>query len=147
MTDAWLEELSYDACLQRLREHTVGRIGVVVHYAPVVLPVNYRLVETVGLTLLAVRTRPDNVIESGGPQAALEIDDIDPIHQQGWSVLVRGTLHRVDPEAADFKNQFDPHPWLLADRDAWLIIQPFAITGRRLHPAAREWAFHTRAYL
>jgi nitroimidazol reductase NimA-like FMN-containing flavoprotein (pyridoxamine 5'-phosphate oxidase superfamily) len=147
MTDAWLEELSYDACLQRLREHTVGRIGVVVHYAPIVLPVNYRLVETVGLTLLAVRTRPDNVIESGGPQAAFEIDDIDPIHQQGWSVLVRGTLHRVDPEAADFKNRFDPHPWLLADRDAWLIIQPFAITGRRLHPAAREWAFHTRAYL
>jgi hypothetical protein len=46
MTDAWLEELSYDDCLQRLREHTVGRIGVVIHYAPVVLPVNYRLVET-----------------------------------------------------------------------------------------------------
>jgi len=147
MTDAWLEELPYEECLQRLREHTVGRIGVVVHYAPVVLPVNYRLVETVGLTLLAVRTRPDNVIESGGPQAAFEIDDIDPIHQQGWSVLVRGTMHRVDPEAADFKDRFDPHPWLVADRDAWLIIEPFAITGRRLHPAAREWAFHIRAYL
>jgi nitroimidazol reductase NimA-like FMN-containing flavoprotein (pyridoxamine 5'-phosphate oxidase superfamily) len=147
MTDAWLEELSYAACLQRLREHTIGRIGIVIHYAPVVLPVNYRLVETVGLALLAVRTRPDNVIEGGGPQAAFEIDDIDPIHQQGWSVLVRGTLHRLDPEAADFKNRFDPHPWLVADRDAWLIIEPVAITGRRLHPATREWAFDVRGYL
>ena len=38
--------LPYEECLQRLREHTVGRIAVVIHYAPVVLPVNYRLVET-----------------------------------------------------------------------------------------------------
>jgi len=147
MTEAWLEDLSYQACLQRLREHTVGRIAIVSYDAPVVLPVNYRLVETVDLTLVAVRTRPDNVIESGGPQAALEIDDIDPIHQQGWSVLVQGTLHRVDPDAADFPDRFDSHPWLIADRDAWLIIRPLAITGRRLHPAAREWAFHVRGYL
>ena len=147
MADAWLEELPYDVCVQRLREHTVGRIAVVIYDAPVVLPVNYRLVETDDLTLLAVRTRPDNVIDSGGAEAAFEIDDIDPIHQQGWSVLVRGTLHPLDPEAADFKNRFDPHPWLTAERDAWLVIQPFAISGRRLHTPEREWAFHLRAYL
>jgi nitroimidazol reductase NimA-like FMN-containing flavoprotein (pyridoxamine 5'-phosphate oxidase superfamily) len=147
MTDSWLEELSYEACLEHLREHTVGRIAVVIHYAPVVLPVNYRLVETVGPTLLAVRTRPENVIDRGGAEAAFEIDEIDPIHQQGWSVLVRGTLHRVDPDAPDFPARFDSHPWLGADRDAWLIIEPSAITGRQLHPAAREWAFHASAYL
>jgi nitroimidazol reductase NimA-like FMN-containing flavoprotein (pyridoxamine 5'-phosphate oxidase superfamily) len=147
MTDAWLEELPYDVCLQRLREHTVGRIGVVIHYGPVVLPVNYRLVETDGLVLLAVRTRPDNLIDSGGPQAAFEIDDIDQVRQQGWSVLVRGTLHRVDPDAPDFEDRFDSHPWLIAERDAWLIIQASAITGRQLHSASREWAFHPSGYL
>jgi nitroimidazol reductase NimA-like FMN-containing flavoprotein (pyridoxamine 5'-phosphate oxidase superfamily) len=147
MTEAWLEELSYEACLQRLREHAVGRVAVVVHFAPVVLPVNYRLVETEDFVLIALRTRPDNVIESGGPQAAFEIDDIDPVHQQGWSVLVRGTLHRLDPEAPDFEDRFDPHPWLVAVPDAWLIIEPLSITGRRLQPAAREWAFHSSAYL
>ncbi len=147
MTDSWLEQLSYGACLQRLREHTVGRIAVVIHYAPIVLPVNYRLVETVGPAVVAVRTRPDNVIDSGGPEAAFEIDEIDPVHQQGWSVLVRGTLHRVDPDAPDFPDTFDSHPWLVADRDAWLIMQPSAITGRQLHPAAGEWAFHASAYL
>jgi hypothetical protein len=147
VSEAWLEELPYEECLQHLREHAVARIGIVIDDAPVVLPVNYRLVETVGLVLLAVRSRPGNIIERGGLQVALEIDDIDSIHQQGWSVLVRGTLHHVDAEAADFKTRFDPDPWISAERDAWLVIQPFAITGRRLHPATRGWAFHIRGYL
>ena len=145
--DAWLETLTYDECLQLLRAHTVGRIGVVTDDAPVILPVNYRLVETVGLTYLALRTRPGNVIERADLLVAFEIDDIDPVQRQGWSVLVRGTLHRVDPDAADFQHRFDPEPWMLAERDAWLVIEPFAITGRRLHPATTEWAFHDRAYL
>jgi nitroimidazol reductase NimA-like FMN-containing flavoprotein (pyridoxamine 5'-phosphate oxidase superfamily) len=147
MTEATTEDLSYDECLRRLRDSTVGRVAVVVDDAPIVLPINYRLVETVGLTLLAVRTRPGNVIESGGLQVAFEIDQFDPLRQEGWSVLVRGTLHHVDPLAADFKNCFDPHPWLVAERDAWLIIQPFAITGRQLTRSTREWAFHIRGYL
>jgi hypothetical protein len=91
--------------------------------------------------------RPGNIIERGGLTVAFEIDHTDAIHRQGWSVLVRGTLHHVDPEAADFKNRFDPYPWLTTERDAWLIIQPFAITGRQLHRATREWAFHSRGYL
>jgi hypothetical protein len=60
---------------------------------------------------------------------------------------VRGTLDHVDPSAADFRQRFDSEPWLGEERDAWLIIEPFAITGRRLHAAELEWAFHLRAYL
>jgi|SRR6516165_362482 nitroimidazol reductase NimA-like FMN-containing flavoprotein (pyridoxamine 5'-phosphate oxidase superfamily) len=146
MSEAWLEELSYDQCLELLRAGVVGRIGVVVDDAPIVVPVNYRVVETVGLIFLALRTRPGNVIERGGLLVAFEIDSVDQPHQQGWSVLVRGTLHHVDPDDPDSNERFDSHPWLL-DRGAWLVIQPFAITGRQLHPAEPEWGFHTRAYL
>jgi len=147
MTTAWLEELSYRDCVECLREHCVGRIAVVIDDAPIVLPVNYRLVETIGLTLVALRTRPGNVIERGGLMVAFEIDELDPVHHEGWSVLVRGTLHHVDTDAADFMTRFDSEPWLTDERDAWLVIQPFAITGRRLHHAIGEWAFHVRAYL
>lgn len=28
-----------------------------------------------------------------------------------------------------------------------LVIEPFSITGRELHPAEEEWAFHVMAYL
>src|SRR5947208_16112754 len=48
--DAWLEELSYENCMGLLRQGVVGRIAVVVDQFPVVLPVNYRLVETSGPT-------------------------------------------------------------------------------------------------
>jgi len=145
--DAWLEELPYEECLSLLRGRFVGRIAVIVNDVPTVLPVNYRLVETEGLTWVALRTRPGNVIDRAPINVALEIDDIDSLHQEGWSVLVRGTLHHLDPDAADFRERFDPQPWLTEERDAWLVVQPFAISGRRLHAAAGEWAFHIRAYL
>lgn len=147
MDDARLEELPIEDCLRLLGQRSVGRVAVVVDGSPIVLPVNYRLVKTSGLTWVALRTRPGGVIEQAAMNVAFEIDDIDPVHHQGWSVLVRGTLHHVDPDAADFRERFDPEPWILADRDAWLVIEPFAISGRKLHPAEVEWAFHIRGYL
>jgi nitroimidazol reductase NimA-like FMN-containing flavoprotein (pyridoxamine 5'-phosphate oxidase superfamily) len=147
MNDAWLEPLSPAACQSLLRENTFGRLACVVNDFPVVLPVNYRFVETSGRTWIALRTRPGNVFDQQSMKVAFEIDGIDAANRQGWSVLVRGTLHHVDPDAAGFRERFDPEPWILADRDAWLIVEPFAITGRRLHPETREWAFDQRAYL
>ena len=147
MPDAWLEELPHEENLRLLRMSNVGRIAVVIDEFPVVVPVNYRLVETSGRTWLALRTRPGSVIERAPVHVAFEIDGIDPLHQQGWSVLVRGTLHHVDPDAANFRERFDPDTWLLAERDAWMVVEPFAITGRRLHPAEEHWVFHARAYL
>jgi nitroimidazol reductase NimA-like FMN-containing flavoprotein (pyridoxamine 5'-phosphate oxidase superfamily) len=147
MTSAWLEDVDLEGCLTLLRQSSVGRIAVVVDEAPIVLPVNYRLVETNGPTWLAVRTRPGNVLDRAPAFVALEIDAIDPVHHQGWSVLVRGTLQRVDAGTADFRARLDSEPWLDSDRDSWLVIEPFAITGRRLHAAESDWPFHPRAYL
>ncbi len=147
MSDAWLEPLSPTTCLAYLRSNSVGRIAVVSEGFPLVLPVNYRLVETLGLTWIALRTRPGNTIDRASERAAFEIDGIDPSRHRGWSVLVRGTLLAVDPDAADFRERFDSAPWLGAERDAWLMIEPFSITGRELHPAEDEWAFHVGAYL
>jgi nitroimidazol reductase NimA-like FMN-containing flavoprotein (pyridoxamine 5'-phosphate oxidase superfamily) len=142
-----LEELAHDDCVTLLRSATIGRIAVVLDGAPIILPVNYRLVETSGRAWIAVRTRPGNVIDRAGLHAAFEIDGIDPGHHEGWSVLVRGTLHHVDDDAADFRERFDPEPWMSTERDAWLIVDPFAITGRRLHAAEAEWPFEPRGYL
>jgi nitroimidazol reductase NimA-like FMN-containing flavoprotein (pyridoxamine 5'-phosphate oxidase superfamily) len=146
-TDAWLEELPLADCLGLLRATVVGRIAVVIDDFPVVLPVNYRMVETEGRTWIALRTRSGSVVDRAPVQAAFEIDGIDPGSRQGWSVLARGTLHHVDPEAADFREHFDSEPWLLAERDTWMVVEPFAISGRRLHAAEIEWVFHERAYL
>jgi hypothetical protein len=147
MTDATLDVLDYDECLALLREHHVGRLAFVVDDAPVILPVNYRLVEQSGRTWIALRTRPGNVIDRAPVMVAFEIDAIDPDRRAGWSVLARGTLHHVYPEVADFRERFDPQPWVTDERDAWIIVEPFSISGRRLQPGEQAWAFDARAYL
>ena len=147
MQDAWVDELSYEECLRLLRTNAVGRVGIISNDFPLVLPVNYRLAETAGRTWIALRTRPGNVIEQASLRVAFEIDGFDALRQQGWSVLVRGTLHHVDPDTADFRERFDSEPWLFTERDAWLVIQPFSISGRQLHAAEADWAFHAEGYL
>lgn len=135
MTDAWVEEMLLDECLMLLRGESVGRVAVVIDEFPVVVPVNYTFVEASGRQWFALRTRPGSTIDRAAVPVALEIDGIDPQGHEGWSVLVRGTLHHVDPDAADFRERFDPEPWLEIGRDAWLVVEPFSITGRRLHTA------------
>ena len=145
--DGFLEEIPYDDCLQLLRVLPVGRISVVVDTHPVVLPINYRLVETSGRAWIAIRTRAGSVIDRARSNAAFEIDGIGSADRQGWSVLVQGTLHHVDPEAADFREHFDPHPWLGEELGSWMLIEPFSITGRRLYGAEPDWAYVPHAHL
>ncbi len=147
MDDSWLQDLDLETCLVHLRSEQVGRLGIVVDDAPIVVPVNFRLVETLGLTWVALRTRPGGVLDQPSRKVAFEIDGIDPVHRRGWSVLVRGTLHHIDAEAAGFRERFDAVPWLTTGRDAWLVIEPFSISGRELHPSKQDWAFHLSAYL
>lgn len=147
MDETWAETLDLDGCLERLRDHGVGRLAVVTAEYPIVLPVNYRLVEVLGVTWVALRTRTGNVIDQVPRPVAFEIDDITPGQEGAWSVLVRGTLVRVDPEAASFRERFDSQPWLEVERDSWLVIEPFSITGRMLHTGHENWAYQPGAYL
>jgi hypothetical protein len=93
-----------------------------------------------------VTDAPGNIIDRPGQPVALEIDDIDPVNHRGWSVLVRGTLHHA-ADSGDFRDRFNPHPWLEDERDAWLLIETNSITGRQLHSTEPLWAFHISAYL
>jgi nitroimidazol reductase NimA-like FMN-containing flavoprotein (pyridoxamine 5'-phosphate oxidase superfamily) len=142
----YLETLSQDRCLELLRHATVGRLAFLQDEHPMVLPVNYRLAETSTATWIAIRSRPGGAISQAPTKVAFEIDGIDHVRKQGWSVVVRGMLQPVDPEAADFAAHFDSEPWL-RERDAWFVIEPFAMTGRELHHADDEWAFNVGAYL
>jgi nitroimidazol reductase NimA-like FMN-containing flavoprotein (pyridoxamine 5'-phosphate oxidase superfamily) len=128
-------ELSLTDCLDLLDAHQVGRIAILTDAGPVIVPVNYRLVRAPDLNWIAFRTRLGGILDRTSLHAAFEIDHIDDTHRTGWSVLVRGTLQHVDPDAADFGGRYDSEPWVV-DRDTWMIIQPFRIEGRRLEPRA-----------
>ena len=141
MSDTWLEKLSDEECLAHLRSEVVGRIAVITYGLPVILPINYRTVDGDHGdhdVWLLVRTRPGNVIDQGSRHVAFEIDGIDSTRRQGWSVLVRGILQRLTAEQGA---RLDTDPWLSEERDAWLALQPSAITGRRLRTLTQDWAF------
>jgi nitroimidazol reductase NimA-like FMN-containing flavoprotein (pyridoxamine 5'-phosphate oxidase superfamily) len=146
MTDAWLEPLTEEVCLRLLREGSVGRIAVMIDDDPIILPVNYHLVETASGPLLALRTRPGNVIDNARTNVAFEIDAIDAVHQGGWSVLVRGELLHATPTSAAFRERYDPDSWL-TDRDSWLLIEPWAISGRELHGSEPVWPVRPGEYV
>ena len=140
MTDAGLDVLTFEECVARLEEGGVGRIALLVDEYPLIVPVNYRLVVLPGPRYwIAIRTRPGGVIERADMYVAFEIDDFDADRREGWSVVVRGTLHHVDPDVADFAQRFDPDSWLHEERDAWMVIEAFQITGRALHDRNRDW--------
>jgi nitroimidazol reductase NimA-like FMN-containing flavoprotein (pyridoxamine 5'-phosphate oxidase superfamily) len=146
-------DLSYEECLALLQAESVGRIAVIAEPYPLVFPVNYRVVGSEvapaapGRTWIAIRTRPGNTIDRAPMFVSFEIDGIDRNHRTGWSVLVTGTMHRVDTAAAEFDARFDPEPWVAEGRDRWLVVHASQVTGRRLRDQDADWAFSARAYL
>lgn len=147
MTRAWLEELSFDESLALLQSHDLGRLALIVNEFPIIVPVNYRLVDAGARNWIALRARSGGIVEQGTMNVAFQIDGIDRVRRRGWSVLARGTLHRVDPDAAGFRERFDPDPWISEDRDAWMVVEPFQITGRRLRRTRVPPPFDAQAYL
>jgi nitroimidazol reductase NimA-like FMN-containing flavoprotein (pyridoxamine 5'-phosphate oxidase superfamily) len=142
----WLQPIAPDACLDLLRAERVGRIAVVVDEGPIILPVNYRLVDAPSGPLIALRTRPGNVIEHAPESVAFEIDGIDNAGHEGWSVLVRGRLLHATPNSSQFRELYDPDSWL-AERDAWILVEPWVISGRRLHGQETLWHYRPGEYV
>ena len=128
-----LDDLSYDECVTRLEANVVGRIALLAHERLVVVPVNHKLIRMDGNTFWIVfRTQLGGLLDQTDVRVAFEIDQIDVDEHAGWSVLVQGTLQRLDPDAADVRQRFDPEPWPISERERWMAIEPFAISGRRI---------------
>jgi pyridoxamine 5'-phosphate oxidase-like protein len=137
--ESWIDELSPEECLFLLRASKVGRIALIVDEFPVVLPVNHRLIDKAGGSALLLRTRSGSVIDRASTAVAFQVDGLEPARREGWSVLVRGRLQYVDPDTAEICEGLGLDTWL-DGRDTWLVIEPIAITGRRLHAAAQDWS-------
>ncbi|MEV6945186.1 pyridoxamine 5'-phosphate oxidase family protein [Streptomyces sp. NPDC051172] len=123
--------LSVPECRALLSTHGVGRIAVPTASGPVVVPVNYSVVEGA----IVFRTEPGSTpSQASGCQVAFEVDRIDDAFSSGWSVLVRGHARTVtDPEEVyRLAEGARSEPWAGGHRDQWVRIDPLAITGRRI---------------
>lgn len=90
-----LNEMTRKEAERRLRAGESGRVAFAAPDGPHIVPVNYVIVDDT----LVIRTTPYSLLGAHGRDAviAMEIDAIDPEHQAGWSVVIRGraaTTHR-----------------------------------------------------
>ncbi|MFE8993029.1 helix-turn-helix domain-containing protein [Streptomyces collinus] len=124
-------ELTEAECRSLLSTHGVGRLAVPADAGPVVVPVNYSVVEGGIVFRTAPGTTP---AQADGHQVAFEADRIDEAFSEGWSVLVRGPATTVtDPDdVALLEEQAYSTPWAGGRRDLWLRIEPVSVTGRRI---------------
>ncbi|MFF4351249.1 helix-turn-helix domain-containing protein [Streptomyces sp. NPDC001530] len=125
------EELSTEECRARLSTHGVGRLALSTAEGPVVVPVNYSVIDDA----VVFRTTPDTTPAAAvGTQVAFEVDHIDDALSQGWSVLLRGHAHEVtDPDAVRrLEERAYSGPWVGGERNLWVRIDLDSITGREI---------------
>lgn len=132
-----LEELSEEESLRLIERAQIGRIGFTSRYGPVVLPVNFRVLDGSVVFRTVAGSPLDEDLHTGITDAdykvAFEIDQLDPAERTGWSVLLQGGAHYVEDEkerAAAREAGIDP--WAGGDREVFIRIKPTMVSGRRI---------------
>src|ERR1700722_6119477 len=131
LVDEGLELLSEDECRYLLGTASVGRVGVSVNALPVIMPVNYRLAGDVirfwsGPCLKLKAAQTHTVV-------AFEVDEFDPEHERGWSVLAVGLATQIDDAgvlAAAARDGFGP--WIEGERSHLIEVRTEFLSGRRI---------------
>ncbi|MEU1453444.1 pyridoxamine 5'-phosphate oxidase family protein [Streptomyces avermitilis] len=110
---------------------SAGRTCTYTPTGPVIVPLNYSLVDGVVCFRTAADSEP---AASAGSRVAFEVDHIDEALSQGWSVLVRGLAREVtDPDTLRRLEELEyTGPWAGGERDTWVCVDPVGITGRRI---------------
>ncbi|WP_031227196.1 pyridoxamine 5'-phosphate oxidase family protein [Streptomyces roseochromogenus] len=126
-----LTEMGSGECRALLGSHGVGRLAVSTATGPVIMPVNYSVIDGSIVFRTGLGATPSL---AAGQEVALEVDRIDDAFSQGWSVLVRGPARTVtDPrDMRWFTEQAYSTPWAGGERHVWVSIEPHTVTGRRI---------------
>lgn len=126
-----LERLDEAECWRLLRAGVVGRLAVGLGRGVDIFPVNYLvhrgdlLVRTVAGTKLAGAVL-------GGP-VAFEVDEVDPVAGQGWSVVAHGRAEELTRLEAVFDAEDTGlEAWAAGAKDRWLVVHVDDVSGRRL---------------
>jgi hypothetical protein len=94
----------------------------------VALPVNYEFTE--GQVVFSTDDGKAYVL-AAEKVISFEIDRVDDVLSEGWSVLVTGPCRRVDePDEKKRLSSLGFAPWAGGDRHALMAITPELITGR-----------------
>jgi nitroimidazol reductase NimA-like FMN-containing flavoprotein (pyridoxamine 5'-phosphate oxidase superfamily) len=132
-----VEVLEETECLPLIAGGGVGRIGYTGRFGPTILPVNYQLYNGSIVFRTGLHSSLGKDLRTGIADAeynvAFEIDQMQPVTQEGWSVLVQGAAHFVDSEQELAPiAELDVHAWPGGSKEQFIRIIPTRITGRRI---------------
>lgn len=96
---------------------------------PAITPVNYVVAD--GCLWFQTSTGSRLATEGLDTSVLVEVDEVDLASRQGWSVIVHGVAHHVDPGTV---------PEVLGELDIWppgphpvfVRVEPTTMTGRRV---------------
>jgi nitroimidazol reductase NimA-like FMN-containing flavoprotein (pyridoxamine 5'-phosphate oxidase superfamily) len=127
-----IQNLSWDECLEVLREEVVGRLAVAVGGQPLIFPVNYVL----DGEMVVFRTDAGTKLAAATlGQVAFEVDRLDRDRRTATSVVVQGVGQEI---TSDFQRLFehfqtlDLVSWAPGEHTRWVRVIPREITGRRV---------------
>lgn len=126
-----LEVLSRAECLDLLATATLGRVGVSIGALPVVLPVNYGVLDGD----LVFRTVEGTKLAGAAANAvvAFEVDAVDGAGAVAWSVLVVGRSDIVEDAAERAAAEaVIPATWLPTDPAHVVRVHADRVSGRRV---------------
>jgi len=138
MSDRTITALDEAECLRLIAPGGIGRIAYQSRFGPAVLPVNYKLYDGAVVFRTVRHSALDEDLQTGIANAeylvAFEIDELDMIGRQGWSVLIQGSAHHVSEAERASAVEAGVESWAGGERDLFVRIVPSRITGRRIKP-------------
>ena len=129
-----LEVLSRADALRLLATQKVGRIGITSEALPIILPVNFALLDGE----ILIRTGPGTKLDGATHDAvvAFEVDDFDALSHTGWSVSVTGLARVITEDAERVALAKAPIARWAPGRDERIIgISTELVSGRRMSAA------------
>lgn len=127
-----LEVLTQEECDAMIAETAIGRVAFVSRGRPLILPVTHKVFGN----SVVFKTSHGEKLDAAGRHApaAFEIDGWDAATQTGWSVIVQGTMSRVDdPDEVAQLDNLGLQAWAGPKfRAYWVRLRRDIVTGRRL---------------
>jgi len=133
LSDEGLEEIDRDECLRLLAGRGVGRVAVTIGAVPAVFPVNYGMLDDAVVFRTGAGTKLDAAVRHA--VVAFEVDEIDTLYHEGWSVLVVGRAAEItDHPSLENAELLPLRPWAGGERAHFVAVRAEIVTGRRIVP-------------
>jgi nitroimidazol reductase NimA-like FMN-containing flavoprotein (pyridoxamine 5'-phosphate oxidase superfamily) len=132
-----LAVLTPDECRGLLSQSVIGRIGLTVDNVPLILPVNFALLDGD----IVIRTGWGAKLDAAASRQVVcfETDGFNPLYHSGWSVLVTGRAEVIrDPDELEEAHRLPLRPWAPRPGDHYIRIRAEHLSGRRSGPALRS---------